>query len=718
MEHKQLIHLLNQMTLEEKIGQLVQLTPQFFDETNGEVTGPLSEMGMTETELFRIGSVLGTHTKEQVLNIQKTYLEKSRLKIPLVFMADVIHGYETIFPVPLALASSWSPEVVESMAQYSALEASRAGVQVTFSPMVDLVRDARWGRVMESTGEDKYLNSIYAKAFVKGYQGEVTELATHSERIAACAKHFIGYGAAEGGRDYNTVDISDLNLYQNYLPSFKAALDAGARLVMTSFNTVRGIPSTANEWLLRKVLRQDLSFDGLVISDWAAVAELISHGVAKDAKEATLKAIKAGCDMDMMTNCYQTSLKNLIESGELDEKLVDQACLQVLQLKNELGLFENPYRGLENRENWQDITEDLRQKSRELATKSMVLLKNEEQILPLSLDKKIAVVGPLATSQDVLGAWSWIGKTEEAISLGEAMLNSCSNVTVAGTEDRIFFTEMELTKMLEAAKSSDIIVLAVGESSEESGEAASKGNIRLPESHEALIHALAELNKKLVLVLFNGRPLVLTDVINKADAVLEAWFPGSEAGNAISDILTGAVAPTGKLPMSFPYAVGQVPIYYNELRTGRPCTEENQEQGYISKYLDQPNTPLFPFGYGLTYGEIVIEHVEFIHKTITKEKPLEILVTCKNVSTIPVTETIQVYVRDEAAEIALPKKELKGFKTVTLAPKEIKTINIHIEAEALAYCHSNLQYDVDAGSFLLSVGLDSNAPEIGQFIFE
>lgn len=718
MKQSELEKLLQQMTLPEKIGQLVQLTPQFFDQAGGEITGPLGELGMNEQELYQIGSVLGTHTKEQVKEIQKRYLEKNRLGIPLIFMADVIHGYETIFPVPLALASSWQPELVEKMAELSALEASRAGIHVTFSPMVDLVRDARWGRVMESTGEDSYLNSCYAESFVKGYQGSVEELSQNSERIAACAKHFVGYGAAEGGRDYNTVDLSDWSIYQNYLPSFKAAIEAGARLVMTSFNTIRGIPSTANKWLLKEVLRKDLAFDGLIISDWAAVEELISHGVAADKEEAAYKAIEAGCDMDMMSNCYISSLEHLVRTQKVSEELIDKACLQVLTLKNELGLFENPYRGLEKEAEWEKIGDGLRSASREIASQSMVLLKNEKNVLPLNNQAKIALVGPFAESQDVLGAWSWIGKKEEAVSLAQGLQETSLQVEIVGTNDRLAFSPEEYEQMFLAASQADTVIIAVGESSEESGEATSKGNIQLPDSHEQLINEIASLGKKVIVVLFNGRPLVLTNIVDNVDAIVEVWFPGSEAGHAIADVLTGKVAPTAKLPMSFPHAVGQVPIYYNELRTGRPCTPENADQGYISKYLDLPNMPLFPFGYGLTYGKITIESVKVNKQKIKRDETLKVAVQCRNHNDFSVTETIQLYIKDEVSEVALPKESLKKFERVTLEAKEESKVMFELTAEDLAYCHSDLSWSSDSGEFTLFVGLDSESGLVDRFYLE
>lgn len=704
--------LLSEMTLAEKIGQLVQLTPNFFEEGAGEITGPLQELGLTQEDLRQIGSVLGTHTKEQVIQIQQSYLEKSRLKIPLLFMADVVHGYETIFPVPLALASSWNPDLVKEVASLSAREASDAGVHVTFSPMVDLVRDARWGRVMESTGEDPYLNSLLAAAFVKGYQGDEEKLATDYQKIAACVKHFIGYGAAEGGRDYNTVDISTINLYQYYLPSFKAAIDAGAKLVMTSFNTINALPATGNKWLMNKVLREHLGFNQVLISDWAAIWELIPHGVARDLRQAAHLAIEAGVDIDMMTPAYQKNLADLIAADDISEALVDQAVLRVLQLKADLGLFEDPYRGLLAERQWADKN-DLAAASRRIASQSMVLLKNEQEVLPLTITKKIGLVGPLATSHDVLGAWSWVGETAKSITLAAGLGASFADLPVVGTADRLAFTTHEKNQMLKLAKEVDTLVVALGESSEETGEAASKAAITLPTSQIQLLKELYAVNQTIVVVLFNGRPLELAEVLAHSQAVLEAWFPGSEAGHAVADVLLGRVNPSGKLTMSFPDKVGQVPIYYNQLRTGRPLTPENQEQKYISRYLDVSNQPLLPFGYGLSYTTFEWT-VSQSSQDLSENQVITFDVKIKNTGKQSGKETIQCYLKTLFAEVARPKRELKQFVQVTLDPGEEKLVTLRITPADLAYVHSDLENRTDKGEYHVYIGTSSLAPKVGQ----
>ncbi len=715
MERKELENILTRMTLEEKIGQLVQLTPDFFSKGTGEITGPMADLGLSEEELYTIGSVLGTHTKEEVIRIQKNYLKKSRLKIPLVFMADVIHGYETIFPIPLALGASFSEELVKKVADYSAKETTEAGVHVTFSPMVDLVRDPRWGRVLESTGEDSYLNTILGSAFVKGYQGENGNLSQNKDKIAACLKHFAAYGAAEGGRDYNTVDMSDLNLYENYLPSFAGGIAAGAKLVMTSFNVFKGIPSTANQWLLKKVLREDLDFKGLVISDWGAVRELVTHGVAEDLKEAAILGLNAGCDMDMMSNAYLKNLKEALKENAVTKEQINAAVLKVLELKNDLGLFEDPYRGVLEKENTITASEKIRQVAREAVRKSCVLLKNEENILPLQPQQKIALVGPFAESNDLLGAWSWIGKKEEVVTLKEGLEKVCPSLRTVGTKERACFTKDELENMLEAAKNNDVVIVALGESSAESGEATSKGQPILPSSQVELLRELQAVNPNIVTILFNGRPLILEDVAQLSKGLLEAFFPGSEGGNGISDLLVGKYSPEGKLPMTYPLTIGQIPLHYDELTTGRPLTENYQGGGYVSFYLDQPNTPLYPFGYGLTYGNLTIKEVKI--PKIMKEN-LDVTLTLENHSFKEVSETLQVYVKDHVGKVALPKRKLRKILKVTLEGNSAKEVVFSLTKEDLVYVHPDLKKYSDPGEFTLYLGFNSTCPSYGSFTLE
>lgn len=717
MNKSEVTELFKQMTLAEKVGQLVQLTPFFFEaaEGQGEVTGPMAELGLTEEHLYSIGSVLGTHTSQEVKEIQKAYLKKSRLGIPLIFMADVIHGYETIFPIPLGIGASWNPKVAQEIASWSAVEASEAGVHVTFSPMVDLVRDPRWGRVLESTGEDPYLNSLYAKAFVEGYQGEAESLHENFKKIAACIKHFAAYGASEAGKEYNTVDVSTLELYQYYLPSFRAAIDAGAKMMMTSFNTVNGIPATGNRWLMKEVLRDYLNFDGMLISDWGAVGELISYGVAADGREASQLAIEAGVDMDMMTSNYAHHLEELVTSGAIDQNLIDESVLRVLHLKNDLGLFEDPYRGLNQLAETQTFSKEIRSHARRLAAETVVLLKNEQEILPLKKEQKIAVIGPKATDQDVLGAWSWVGQTEAAVTLATGIKSVAKETLVVGTKELTVFSNEEQAEMMAAATQAEVVVLALGESSEESGEAASKATICLPDAQISLLKEVAKLGKPIVTVLFNGRPLELAEVTEFSTGIIEAWFPGTEAGNSVADVLFGRKNPSGKLPMSFPVVTGQIPVYYNHLNTGRPLTSDNQDQKYVSRYLDIPNDPLYPFGFGLSYTTFELSEISLNKKEIKAGEQLVVTLQVQNTGSVKGTETIQLYLNDQVSQVARPVRELKRMAQVTLEPLEISEVTFELSVEDLAYIHQDLSLSADLGGFDLFIGTSSLAPKVGEF---
>lgn len=715
METAKLQDLLQEMTVTEKVAQLVQLTPDFFSE-GGEITGPMQEWNLTAEKLYQIGSVLGTHTAEQVYHIQKDYLAHNRLQIPLVFMADVIHGYETIYPIPLALAASFDPETVAEAARLSAKEAAAAGVQVTFSPMADYMKDARWGRVLEGNGEDPVLSEALTRAYVRGYQGAEGELAENKERLAACVKHFIGYGAAEGGRDYNTVDFSDLEMYRNYLPAFRGAVAEGAKLVMTSFNTVRGIPSSANKELIQKILRDELAFDGVLISDWAAVMELIAHRVAADRKEAAQLAFEAGVDMDMMSDCYLTGLEEWLVSEE-DLRRLDEAVMRILHLKNDLGLFEDPYRGLTEAGNTEKFdAREVEKSVLETAHKTQVLLKNQENLLPLTPGQKVALIGPKADSQDILGAWSWIGQTKAAVSLAAGLQSKPVEVTLVPFVDGQVLTDAEIAAACQAAENQDVVILAVGETSEEAGEAASLADIRLSRRQQELIQKVSEVNPNIVLVVFSGRPLALTEVAEQAKAILQVWFPGSRGGQAIADVLLGDSAPTGKLPMSFPRSVGQLPLSYRMLSTGRPMTSANSDQKYISRYMDEDNTPLFAFGHGLTYGELIAEKTQLSTAELSETGTLTVSVTLRNPGRRFVTETVQLYIEDLVAEIALPMMELKQWQQVTIAGGASQQLSFTLTEKDLRYVHSDLTMRSDSGEFNVFVGFSSaTAKEVGSF---
>lgn len=704
MEKKELNVLLEQMTRKEKIDQLQQLAAAFYSDKAEEKTGPMTDLGLTQETINHAGTTLGVSGAKEAIRVQKEYMKNNRLHIPTILMADIIHGFRTIFPIPLALGSSWDVAAAEKMAEISAKEAAVSGLHVTFSPMVDLVRDPRWGRVMESTGEDPYLNSRLVEALVHGYQGK--NLTEDFQRVAACVKHFAAYGAAIGGRDYNTVNMSERQLRESYLPGYKAALDAGAKLVMTSFNTVDGIPATANRWLFRDVLREEYGFDGVVISDWGAIKEIIAHGAAEDEKQAAELALKAGVDIEMMTTCYTDYLEELIEEQRVDEALLDEAVLRILTLKNDLGLFEHPHRGAdEAKEAATILSQEHRLAAKEIAQKSIVLLENDG-ILPLKRTEKVALIGPAARSKDILGAWSWQGKQEEAVSLAEGAEKMTDQLLI-GKEAFDYFTPAKeaITEAIKLAQQADKVVLALGEPEWMSGEAASRSDIRLPQSQLDLFETIKVHNENIIVTLYNGRPLDL-QAIASSKAIVEAWFPGTEGGSALAEVLWGSYNPSGRLSMSFPETVGQVPVYYNADSTGRPY-KEGLEEKYVSKYLDVKNDPRYPFGYGLSYSSFSYSNIEQDKSELTASDSLTVSVRVKNESSVAGEETVQLYIRDLVGEVVRPVKELKGFQKIQLAPGEEKTVFFAITEEKLRYVHSNQEYKSDNGTFEAMIGPNS-----------
>ncbi|WP_018758560.1 glycoside hydrolase family 3 N-terminal domain-containing protein [Paenibacillus terrigena] len=717
MSEQQLISLISQMTIEEKISQLLQLAGPFFEgsESQGEITGPMAAMGVSDDSVRNSGSVLGLTGAKEVIQVQEAHLKNNRLGIPLLFMADIVHGYKTIFPVPLAIGCSWDMDMAENTAAIAAKEASVAGVHVTFAPMVDLVRDPRWGRVMESTGEDPFLNSEFARAFVRGFQG--TDLTDDHSRVAACVKHFAAYGAAEGGRDYNTVDMSERQMREYYLPAYRAALDEGCEMVMTAFNTVDGIPASGNRRLMRDLLRDEWGFDGVLISDWGAVKEMIPHGIAVNEAEAAYKAIQAGVDIEMMTLCYENHLKAWIENGQVNESLIDEAVLRILTLKHKLGLFDNPYRGASiELEEKLILSEAHRQAARDAAAKSSVLLKNDN-VLPLKEEQKVALIGPFSQSGDILGPWSWLGSKEEAVQLYTGMVDLVGSTHIKTAQGCAIetMTEAQLAEALVTAQDADVIVLALGEHSDMSGEAGCRGDITLPKVQLELITALKSLNKPMVAVLFNGRPLDLHGVYDQVDALLEAWYPGTEGGAAIADLLYGRQNPTARLTMSFPYALGQVPVYYNHFNTGRPQGAPDAQIRYVSQYLDMPNEPLLPFGFGLSYTTFEYSEATLSSSTITMEQPLTIKVLVTNTGDRSGEELVQLYVRDLSGEVVRPVKELKAFSRILLEPGESQEVTFTLAEEQLRYHHSNLEFNSDSGDFIAFIG--GNSRDVAELKF-
>ncbi|WP_162012216.1 beta-glucosidase BglX [Streptococcus sp. S784/96/1] len=732
MEQEKLYQLMNSLTLKEKIGQLIQLSGDFFGNDNIS-TGPIEELGIDNEMIQYTGSILNVSGAKNTIKIQKEYLAQSRHKIPLLFMNDVVYGYRTILPIPLGQGATWNPNLIRNGYEHISKEASKAGVHVTFSPMVDLVRDPRWGRCLESTGEDPYLNSQFAKAVVEGFQGDLNH-----NQLASCVKHFAAYGAAEAGRDYNTVDMSERRLRQDYLPAYHAALEAGAKMVMTSFNTIDGIPATANKWLMKDILRDEWGFDGVLITDYAAIKELIAHGVAVDDAHASQLALEAGVDIDMKTACYANQLQPLLKEGRISLELIDQAVWRVLTLKNDLGLFENPYRGADlNEENYMR-TSDAREIALQASREALVLLKNNNNLLPLDFKtQKIAFIGPYVDSKFLTGLWAINGKTEEIASIKDVVISmDAPHVTFTkgcdylddysklgkfgefvsnfkiNTDDEI---KKDLQEAIIIAKESDIIVLALGEHMLESGEAGSRTQLGLPEIQQCLLNEISQLGKPIVLVLFNGRPLVLTEIENKVDAILEAWFPGSEGAQAIVDILNGTYNPSGRLSMSFPYTVGQIPIYYNSFNTGRPVAVHDDNNRFASQFLDAPNTPLYPFGFGLSYSQFSYNNLKLSSNILSIGSPITISVNITNTSSIAGTETVQLYVRDLVSSVVRPVKELINFEKIFLKGGECKTVTFILTEKDLRFINKDMFYQFEEGVFQIFVGHSSQEYLSSQF---
>lgn len=730
MEQSKLVELLNDMSLEEKINQLFQANVNFYDK-GSIVTGPVEEQGFTQRTIQEAGSVLSLLGAENIKNVQKEHMEKHPHHIPLVFMADIINGYKTIFPIPLAQGAAFNPEVARIGAEVAAKEVSAAGIHVTFSPMVDLVRDARWGRVMESTGEDTFLNCEYAKAQVMGYQGDDPKA---PGRIGACVKHFAAYGAPEAGKDYNNVELSERTLRDDYLPAYEAAIKAGALLVMTSFNTINHVPSTANKWLMRQVLRREMGFNGVLISDWAAIDEIRKHGMCEDRKGAAKLAIEAGTDIDMMTTCYPNYLKELINEGEVDIALLDEAVLRVLELKNKLGLFENPYKDAdEEAEKRLLLCKEHRQKAKEVAKETFVLLKNE-QMLPLKREEKIAFIGPYIEEKGIIGAWSMFADEKDSVTIREAVENYGANVLFskgcdtlwAGAEilsmdtyHRNTRTKAEQDAMMEeaveTARKADKVVLCIGEHRTQSGEGGSRGDITIPKHHKKLLKKVAKVNKNVIVVLFNGRPLDIRKIQNMAKAILVVWMPGTEGGNAITEVLYGETSPSGKLPMSFPYTVAQMPMHYDEFRSGRQINPETPDYRFQCKYLDIPNAPLYPFGYGLSYTEFDYSEVKLSADTLTRGGNLTAGVILKNVGEYEGAEAVQLYICDEVGSVVRPVRELKGFQKIWLKPGEEKQVTFTITEEMLKFYDINMEYVAEKGRFTVFIGGDSSTQNQAQF---
>lgn len=716
--NKFISHIMSQMTLQEKIGQLNLIT------TGEALTGSVVNTDSAKKiQNGQVGGMLNVSGVSKVKEIQKIAVEQSRLGIPLMFGYDIIHGYKTIYPTPLALSCSWDTDIIQAAARMAAKEATADGINWNFSPMVDVTRDPRWGRVMEGAGEDPFLGSVIAKAMVEAYQGN--DLSA-PETMLATVKHMALYGAVEAGKEYNSVDMSRMRMFNDYMAPYKAAIDAGAASVMTSFNDVEGIPATGNKWLLTDLLRSEWGFSGLVVSDYTSVGEMINHGLG-DLQDVSAQALNAGLDMDMVSEGFLTTLEKSLTEGKVDEQGINRACQRILEAKYKLGLFDDPYRYLDSERPKKDIlSEENRQIARKAACHSCVLLKNNTQILPIKAKSKIALIGPLANDKyNMLGAWSPTGNTSHAVSVLEGVERAygAKNVSYAKganiSDDhqlaantsffgpRIIIDKRSPQIMLEEAikisVKSDAIVAVIGEASEMSGESAARTDLLIPESQKKLIRELAKINKPLVLVTMSGRPLALCEELELADAILHVWHLGVEAGNAIADVLSGKYNPSGKLTMTFPRNVGQVPIYHSICNTGRPQNDDHYVK-YHSNYIDVENTPLFPFGFGLSYTSFEYSAIELSRNLMNSGETVIASVEVTNTGSFDGEEVVQLYLRDIVATVTRPLKKLSGFKKVFLKKGETKKVEFVINESLLKFYHPDLGFYAESGEFEVQVG--------------
>lgn len=696
--------LMQWMTLEEKVGQMTLFTSDW------ELTGPTLRANYKEDiQKGRCGAIFNAHTAAYTRELQKIAVKETRLGIPLLFGYDVIHGYKTIFPIPLGESASWDLNAIQQAAQVAADEATAAGLHWTFAPMVDIARDPRWGRVAEGAGEDHYLGAKIAAARVSGFQGNNLK---DVNTMLACVKHFAAYGASQAGRDYHSVDMSEMTLREIYLPPYKAAVDAGVKSVMTSFNDVFGVPATANAYLLKQILRDEWGFDGFVVTDYTSINEMVAHGVAASEADAGLMAAKAGVDMDMQGAVYHKYLVQQVRSGAISMRLIDDSVRRILKIKEALGLFEDPFRYCNpEREKQIILSTSNRSAARDVARKSIVLLKNEKKILPIDINKgqKIALIGPLGDNRrELLGSWSAAGSDTDCISLKAGLLAQMKNQTLLQVEKGCEingFDKSGFNAAITAAKKADIVILAMGEEGLMSGEAASRADIHLPGVQEELLKAIYTLGKPVIVVLMNGRPLILDQVDVNAHAILETWFPGTEGGNAIADVLFGKYNPSGKLPMTFPRNMGQIPIHYNVKSTGRPFDAANK---YTSKYLDSSNEPLYPFGFGLSYTQFEYADLHVNEKMMTKNNPIDFYVTVKNTGNVVGEEVVQLYIHDLVASVTRPVKELKRFTKIKLMPGESKKIKFTLAAEDLIFYNAQHLPVWEPGEFDIFVGGSSS----------
>ena len=697
------------MTLDEKIGQLTLYTSDY------DKTGPtIRENYKEDIKAGRVGAIFNAFGADYTRKLQEIAVNETRLHIPLLFGYDVIHGHKTIFPVPLGEAASWDLAAIQKSARIAAAEASAEGLHWTYAPMCDIARDPRWGRMMEGAGEDVYLGSRIAEARVRGFQGDgLGKL----DAVMACVKHFAAYGAAQAGRDYHTVDISERVLREIYLPPYKAAIDAGAATVMTSFNELDGVPASGSKFLMTDILRKEWGFTGFVVTDYTSIMEMIPHGIAEDTAAAAALSLEAGVDMDMQAGFYQDALPQLVKEGKIKEHLIDDAARRILRKKFELGLFDDPYRYSDpTREREVVMSAQNIEASRDVARRSIVLLKNEKQLLPLSKDiKRLAVIGPLADARrEMIGAWSAAGDWTKAVTLLEGIKSKAPNtqITYAKGCNINDDTTMYIAQALNVARQADVVVLAVGEAASMTGEAASRASLNLPGIQQRFVEEIQKTGKPVVVVLMNGRPLTIPWLDKSSAAILETWFLGTQAGNAIADVLFGDYNPAGKLPVTFPRSVGQIPLYYSMKNTGRPMDPNNK---YTSKYLDESNEPLYPFGYGLSYTTFSYGDVSVSKSEITDKEELSISCAVTNTGALPGEEVIQLYVRDLVGSVTRPLKELKAFQKTMIQPGESKTITFKLTAKDLSFYKRDMTFGAEPGKFVVFVGGNSRDVKTANF---
>ena len=707
MTNEQLKSLLDSMTLEEKVGQLAQFNASQFIDTRAEITGPQGELYPVEALNRVMGSVLTFENAAQAIQLQDRHLAADPKKIPLLLMLDVIHGLKTTYPIPLAMGCSFDDELVFECADMARKESAACGVHVTFNPMVDTARDPRWGRILETSSEEPLLNSRMGAALVKATQGD--DLSS-PENVACCVKHYAAYGAGEAGRDYNTVEVSERMLRETYLPAYQACVNAGVSSIMPSFNALNGIPSVANPWLMNQVLRKEWGFDGLVISDYNAVAELIPHGLAATRKDAAALAMAAGCDIDMVSGSYYVCLADLVREGRVSQEQLDTATMRVLRLKNDLGLFENPYHGADEAlEKRLYLCPEHRKIARRAAEESAVLLKNED-ILPLRNDlKRVALIGPFAEETHLNGFWSRPGAEQDTVTLPEGIraLHPDLSLTIwKGCGAEIGDTdESGIARAAEIARQAEAVILCLGEPENDSGEGRSRTDLTLPGPQLLLAQQVIKANPRTVVLLFNGRPLALTGLSEIAPALLEMWYPGTEAGNAVARLLWGEANPCGRLSTTFPRSVGQCPLPYNRTNTGRPKPlPDSGVFPFTSSYLDGPNLPLYSFGYGLSYTSFAYERLTLDRQTMTKDQSLHVTVTVRNTGDRPGREVVQLYMRDLIASVVRPVQQLIDYQKVSLQPGEAKDVVFTVREEQLRFWNFDCQFVSEPGDFELSTG--------------